>query len=144
MHALRREKWQGKKKHSDIIVDEDCSICQDAYKPEETLVVLDCKHAYHEECCLMWLKTNGVCPICRAPVKESNGQAANTPAPSAPASAGQESRDRIEQEAQTEMPPEPRSFLPQFILPFVNTRGQQGSPAPGLQRQDFLPEDELD
>lgn len=51
-------------------IGEECSICQDEYADQETLLELKCHHIYHEECLLNWLKTNGVCPICRAEVKE--------------------------------------------------------------------------
>ena len=49
-------------------VGEECSICQDEYQLGETVIELTCRHFYHDECLLSWLKTNGVCPICRAHV----------------------------------------------------------------------------
>lgn len=51
-------------------IGEECSICQEEYAPDETLVDLRCHHVFHEECLLSWVKTNGICPICRAPVQE--------------------------------------------------------------------------
>lgn len=52
-------------------IGEECSICQDEYVEKDILTELKCRHVYHEECLLNWLKTNGICPICRAPVTES-------------------------------------------------------------------------
>lgn len=49
-------------------IGDECSICQEEYTDGETLAELKCRHAYHEECLLSWVKTNAVCPICRAPV----------------------------------------------------------------------------
>lgn len=53
------------------LIGEECSICQDEYAEKEVLVELSCHHIYHEECLLSWVKTNGVCPICRTPVTEN-------------------------------------------------------------------------
>lgn len=55
-------------------IGEECSICQDEYADQETLMELRCGHIYHEECLKSWLSTNGVCPICRAAVTEAPEQ----------------------------------------------------------------------
>ena len=55
---------------NDSRLGEECSICQDDYALDDQLVELKCRHHYHEECLTSWLTTNGVCPICRAPVLE--------------------------------------------------------------------------
>ena len=53
------------------MIGEECSICQEEYLDQDLLVDLKCHHIFHEECLLSWVKTNGVCPICRAPVQEA-------------------------------------------------------------------------
>jgi hypothetical protein len=37
----------------------------------DTLVLLPCKHAGHEECIVPWLQRNGTCPICREALEPS-------------------------------------------------------------------------
>lgn len=151
MKALKRQKWQGTEPA------EACSICQDEYQPQETLVVLNCKHAYHEECCLTWLKNNGVCPICRSPVTmpEDKANAPSRPAQSTAGSASDATRSApdLGQQSQSQAPPQgqaSRSQPPQFnFMPFhfqvangrsASQHGQTARPNDDAE----LPEDELD
>ena len=73
-----------------IIIDENtnnltCCICQDIFKPGDTIIKLPCKdkpHYFHkgvsDECdgIIPWLKTHNNCPICRTefPHKEISTQ----------------------------------------------------------------------
>lgn len=43
----------------------DCSICKEVFKSEEKTIVLKCKHRYHEDCIVAWLRISGSCPVCR-------------------------------------------------------------------------------
>ncbi|KAJ2472840.1 hypothetical protein GGI02_001292 [Coemansia sp. RSA 2322] len=65
----------------------DCGICMEEYKPEEHVVELPCKHAYHKDCIEHWLGMNGTCPICRAAIEArsdgSSGGATSRPPPPA-------------------------------------------------------------
>ncbi|KAK9665260.1 hypothetical protein RND81_14G100900 [Saponaria officinalis] len=46
--------------------DETCSICLSDYQPRETLKLLPhCLHRFHKDCIDQWLRSKGVCPICR-------------------------------------------------------------------------------
>ncbi|GAA0159775.1 hypothetical protein LIER_16480 [Lithospermum erythrorhizon] len=48
------------------IRDMTCSICLGDYCPEDTLrCILECQHCFHAECVDQWLKTKGICPVCR-------------------------------------------------------------------------------
>ncbi|BGP15185.1 hypothetical protein JCM10213_008674 [Rhodosporidiobolus nylandii] len=64
-----------------------CSICQDAYQLDEEVIALPCKHIYHTDCLVPWLKTSGTCPTCRYALVPQPGQpgygenAENAPAP---------------------------------------------------------------
>ena len=43
----------------------DCSICKDDFVVGDTYTSMPCKHAFHPDCLLPWLKHNGTCPVCR-------------------------------------------------------------------------------
>lgn len=49
--------------------EENCSICMMNMEREQHVCDLPCKHTYHEECIMPWLKQyNYKCPICRQEV----------------------------------------------------------------------------
>ncbi|XP_040986565.1 probable E3 ubiquitin-protein ligase ZFP1 [Juglans microcarpa x Juglans regia] len=43
-----------------------CVICQDEYKNQENIGLLDCGHGYHADCLKKWLLVRNVCPICKS------------------------------------------------------------------------------
>lgn len=45
-----------------------CTVCREAFGQNTTLVVLGCRHFFHEECIVSWLTLNGTCPVCRQEV----------------------------------------------------------------------------
>lgn len=49
----------------------ECTICQDEVKIGETAAFLPCKHWFHDECVVPWLKAHNTCPICRTPIEEA-------------------------------------------------------------------------
>jgi hypothetical protein len=46
-----------------------CSICQDDFKDNNTVVILDCNHILHEKCISEWGKYKPECPNCKTPIK---------------------------------------------------------------------------
>lgn len=52
----------------------ECTICIDEVKVGDEAVVLPCKHWFHEQCVVLWLKQHNTCPICRAAI---DGEAAD-------------------------------------------------------------------
>ncbi|KAL0714858.1 hypothetical protein Bca4012_021837 [Brassica carinata] len=42
-----------------------CAVCLEDFNPKETVMLTPCKHMFHEECIVPWLKTKGQCPVCR-------------------------------------------------------------------------------
>ncbi|KAI0132185.1 hypothetical protein BJ170DRAFT_234525 [Xylariales sp. AK1849] len=65
----------------------ECTICIDEMKMGDEAVVLPCKHWFHDECVVLWLKEHNTCPICRAPIEgESASQSGATQSASQPES----------------------------------------------------------
>jgi hypothetical protein len=52
----------------ECVVDE-CTICLNGYKENETKQTTKCTHIFHEECLIKWLSTNNSCPLCRTELK---------------------------------------------------------------------------
>ncbi|KAK3991322.1 hypothetical protein QBC44DRAFT_52248 [Cladorrhinum sp. PSN332] len=48
----------------------ECTICIDEITKGDEATVLPCKHWYHGECVIMWLREHNTCPICRKPIEE--------------------------------------------------------------------------
>ncbi|KQK09102.1 probable E3 ubiquitin-protein ligase ZFP1 isoform X2 [Brachypodium distachyon] len=42
-----------------------CIICQEEYRSEDCIGILDCGHRYHAECIKQWLTVKNLCPICK-------------------------------------------------------------------------------
>ncbi|KOS21416.1 putative RING finger protein [Escovopsis weberi] len=53
----------------------ECAICIDNMKVGDMAAFLPCKHWFHEECVVLWLKEHNTCPVCRASIerREANG-----------------------------------------------------------------------
>ncbi|KAL1314644.1 hypothetical protein HN51_041468 [Arachis hypogaea] len=50
---------------------ERCSICLTEFDygdDAEQVLSMPCKHVYHQECIIHWLKTSHLCPLCRYPM----------------------------------------------------------------------------
>jgi len=47
-----------------------CSTCQEDYDAEQTMVSLPCRHVFHEDCIVPWLRRRVTCPICRFDVRK--------------------------------------------------------------------------
>ncbi|KAJ4300482.1 hypothetical protein N0V88_003157 [Collariella sp. IMI 366227] len=81
------EKLEKKKVNDEMLGPEgkaECTICIDDLKKDEEVVVLPCKHWYHGECVVLWLKEHNTCPICRMPIESRNNQTPNTDNPTSP------------------------------------------------------------
>lgn len=53
----------------------ECTICISSVQLGEEVLSLPCKHWFHEECVVMWLKQHNTCPVCRNPVDNGSGGA---------------------------------------------------------------------
>lgn len=45
-----------------------CSICLANLIEVEEIIVLDCKHGFHQACIYEWIIVNNTCPLCRLKV----------------------------------------------------------------------------
>jgi E3 ubiquitin-protein ligase RNF115/126 len=54
---------------SHIDNSEDCAVCKEPFVLNEEVKKLPCKHLYHEECIVPWLKMHNSCPVCRWELK---------------------------------------------------------------------------
>ncbi|OLN95776.1 putative RING finger protein P32A8.03c [Colletotrichum chlorophyti] len=52
----------------------ECTICIDDFKEGDDATVLPCKHWFHDQCVVMWLKEHNTCPICRTPIEEPSSR----------------------------------------------------------------------
>lgn len=53
-------------------IDDKCSICLVSIEKGETILDIECKHYFHKECLVAYLKEyNHICPICRAEIGSS-------------------------------------------------------------------------
>lgn len=67
-HSLNHFAENGKKND-----DEDgkrCAICLDDFEAREVVTVTPCKHMFHEDCIIPWVKSQGRCPVCRYAICE--------------------------------------------------------------------------
>jgi len=53
-----------------------CSICLGEYENGEKLVMLPCKHIYHDDCISSWCDNHTRCPLCNMDLESVNGDEA--------------------------------------------------------------------
>ncbi|RMZ83289.1 hypothetical protein DV738_g1253, partial [Chaetothyriales sp. CBS 135597] len=53
----------------------ECSICMDDVEVGSTVTELPCKHWFHGDCVIAWLKEHDTCPHCRKPITNPAGGA---------------------------------------------------------------------
>ena len=45
-----------------------CAVCQEEWQTGNVRVSLPCRHSFHEDCIVPWLRSSRACPMCRAPL----------------------------------------------------------------------------
>jgi hypothetical protein len=67
------EKLEKKKLDRQMMGDSpkvECTICIYEMNLGDEVTVLPCKHWFHGECVVLWLKEHNTCPICRTPIEK--------------------------------------------------------------------------
>ncbi|XP_028618362.1 E3 ubiquitin-protein ligase RNF133 [Grammomys surdaster] len=52
---------------------DSCVICFEAYKPNEIVRILTCKHFFHKNCVDPWILAHGTCPMCKCDILKALG-----------------------------------------------------------------------
>ena len=51
------------------LVEPDCAVCKDDMEIGVEVIFLPaCGHCFHQDCLVRWVKLQGFCPVCRAPI----------------------------------------------------------------------------
>ncbi|CAK7263675.1 hypothetical protein SEPCBS119000_000603 [Sporothrix epigloea] len=62
----------------------ECSICISEIPMDDEVLRLPCKHWFHDECVLTWLRQHNTCPVCRLALESDEPDSTNDAARSAP------------------------------------------------------------
>ena len=55
------------------LIEPDCAVCKDDMEIGVDVIFLPtCRHCFHYECLVRWIKLQGFCPVCRAPICEQS------------------------------------------------------------------------
>ncbi|XP_071476142.1 E3 ubiquitin-protein ligase RNF126-like isoform X2 [Diadema antillarum] len=50
---------------------QECPVCKEDFKNEESAKMLPCTHFFHPDCITTWLEMHNTCPVCRKAISDS-------------------------------------------------------------------------
>ena len=53
----------------DLGIENSCAVCKEEFSVGENCLLMPCKHHFHGDCLLPWLKERNSCPVCRFELK---------------------------------------------------------------------------
>ncbi|KAL0970609.1 hypothetical protein UPYG_G00244390 [Umbra pygmaea] len=56
---------------------DNCAVCIEGYKPNDTVRILPCRHLFHKSCVDPWLLDHRTCPMCKMNILKALGIALN-------------------------------------------------------------------
>ncbi|XP_028973316.1 RING finger protein 150 [Esox lucius] len=56
---------------------DNCAVCIEGYKPNDTVRILPCRHLFHKNCVDPWLLDHRTCPMCKMNILKALGIALN-------------------------------------------------------------------
>ncbi|XP_077427896.1 RING finger protein 150a isoform X1 [Vanacampus margaritifer] len=56
---------------------DSCAVCIEAYKPNDVVRVLPCRHVFHKHCVDPWLHVHQTCPMCKMNILKALGISLN-------------------------------------------------------------------
>ncbi|GLT93978.1 hypothetical protein SLE2022_117420 [Rubroshorea leprosula] len=59
-----------KAKEKDDEEGKRCAVCLEDFVAKEVVTVTPCNHMFHEECIVPWVKSHGLCPVCRSVISD--------------------------------------------------------------------------
>ncbi|KAG8406951.1 hypothetical protein J3458_020459 [Metarhizium acridum] len=123
----------------------ECSICIDAMKEGELATFLPCKHWFHDECIVPWLKQHNTCPVCRTPMEKNERGQENNRGESATGAAGAPGPSNIRFHVQSPTPPANFSRNNSDHSRDIGNRSENGSDTPtGRAAADLVSSVNLD
>ena len=66
------EKIKIDEKNIDKFKDITCNVCLNNLAINDEITILECKHEFHLNCILEWLKIRNTCPVCRFEMESNN------------------------------------------------------------------------
>lgn len=75
--------------------DDPPEMALDGNEQQDQLVMMPCKHLFHYDCLVPWLKTSGTCPVCRVSLESKSAESSEPSSAQGPPNLHQDSHSGI-------------------------------------------------